>query len=48
MALAAQKKYGISTDFSHLDATSFSVHGKYEQELPVLPIPTLTNQEEVQ
>ncbi len=30
IALAAVKKYGISTHYSHLDATSFSLHGKYE------------------
>ncbi len=30
IALAAVKKYGISTKYSHLDATSFSLHGKYE------------------
>ena len=30
IAIAALKKYGISTNFSHLDATSIAVHGKYE------------------
>ena len=30
IALAAVKKYGRSTKYSHLDATSFSLHGKYE------------------
>ena len=30
IALAAVKKYGISTHYSHLDTTSFSLHGNYE------------------
>ncbi len=30
IALAAAKKYNISTNYSHLDATSFSLQGKYE------------------
>ena len=47
IALAAQNKYGVSTDFSHLDATSFSLHGKYESELTPLSIPKSNNQEEV-
>ena len=34
IALAAVKKYGISTKYSHLDATSFSLHGKYEINRP--------------
>ncbi len=34
IALAAVKKYGISTNYSHLDATSFSVQGKYENNWP--------------
>ncbi len=47
IALAAQNKYGVSTDFSHLDATSFSLQGKYEPELPPLSISKASNQEEV-
>ena len=47
IALAAKNKYGVSTDFSHLDATSFSLHGKYEPELTPLSIPKSNNQEEV-
>ena len=47
IALAAQNKYGVSTDFSHLDATSFSLHGKYEPQLTPLSIPKSNNQEEV-
>jgi len=33
IALAAVKKYQISLDFSHLDSSSFSVHGQYNQVL---------------
>ena len=50
IALAAAKKYQINVNFSHLDSSSFSLHGKYnqvlsaqlespEQELEVEPIP---------
>ncbi|MBE9130228.1 IS1634 family transposase [Coleofasciculus sp. LEGE 07081] len=46
IALAAQSHYGVSTEFSHLDATSFSLHGKYESELIPLPISSSNNQEE--
>ncbi len=38
IALAAVKKYGISTNYCHLDATSFSVQGKYEQNWPEIEI----------
>ncbi len=31
IALAAAKKYQINLDFSHLDSSSFSVHGKYNK-----------------
>ena len=31
IALAAAKKYKINLDFSHLDSSSFSVHGQYSQ-----------------
>jgi transposase len=31
IALAAAKKYQINLEFSHLDSSSFSVHGKYNQ-----------------
>ncbi|MEW6498933.1 MAG: IS1634 family transposase [Cyanobacteriota bacterium] len=34
VALAAAKKYGVSTKSSHLDSSSFHVHGKYENKLP--------------
>src|SRR4028118_1483124 len=34
VALAAAKKYSISTERVHLDSTSFHVHGKYEYNLP--------------
>ncbi len=33
IALAAVKKYQINLDFSHLDSSSFSVHGQYNQAL---------------
>jgi transposase len=49
IALAVVKKYQITTQFSHLDSTSFSVHGKYEyynlisseksKKDPIEPIP---------
>ena len=38
IALAAVKKYGISTNYSHLDSTSFSVQGKYENNWPELEV----------
>ncbi len=38
IALAAVKKYGISTNYSHLDATSFSVQGKYENNWPEVEV----------
>ena len=31
IALAAAKKYQINLDYSHLDSSSFSVHGQYNQ-----------------
>lgn len=34
VALTAAKKYGVSTKSSHLDSSSFHVHGKYENKLP--------------
>ena len=34
IALEAAQKFEINTDTSHLDSSSFHVHGKYEQELP--------------
>ena len=33
IALAVVNKYQISTEFSHLDSSSFSVHGKYGEKL---------------
>ena len=32
LALAAAQKYNINLDFSHLDSSSFSVHGQYDKE----------------
>ncbi len=34
IALEAAQKIEINTDTSHLDSSSFHLHGKYEQELP--------------
>ena len=34
IALEAAQKFEIKTDTSHLDSSSFHLHGKYEQELP--------------
>lgn len=36
IALAAAKKYKINLDYSHLDSSSFSVHGEYKNALPLL------------
>jgi transposase len=36
IALSAAQKFEINTDTSHLDSSSFHLHGKYEQELPLL------------
>ena len=33
IALEAAQKFEINTDTSHLDSSSFHLHGKYEQEL---------------
>lgn len=34
IALAAAKKFNVSTDTSHLDSSSFHVHGEYENTMP--------------
>ena len=34
IALGAARKYGVSTKSSHLDSSSFHLHGKYENNLP--------------
>jgi len=34
IALAAARRYGVSTKSSHLDSSSFHLHGKYENNLP--------------
>jgi transposase len=34
IALSAAQKFELKTDRSHLDSSSFHLHGKYEQELP--------------
>ncbi len=36
IALAAAKKYQINLDYSHLDSSSFSVHGQYHKVLSEL------------
>ena len=36
ITLAAAKKYQINLDYSHLDSSSFSVHGEYKNSLPLL------------
>ena len=35
VALAGVKKYGINLGYSHLDSSSFSVHGEYKNSLPL-------------
>ena len=35
IALAGVKKYQINLDYSHLDSSSFSVHGEYKDLLPL-------------
>ncbi len=35
IGLAAAKKYQLNLDYSHLDSSSFSVHGKYKDLLPL-------------
>lgn len=36
IALAAAKKHQINLEYSHLDSSSFSVHGEYKEVLPLL------------
>ena len=36
IALAAAQKYQINLEYSHLDSSSFSVHGEYSEVLPLL------------
>jgi transposase len=36
LALAAVKKYQVNLEYSHLDSSSFSVHGEYQGILPQL------------
>ena len=38
ISLAAVKKFGVSTENSHLDATSLSVEGQYKKEYPTVEI----------
>jgi len=40
IALEAAQKFEINTDTSHLDSSSFHLHGKYEQELPSVSFST--------
>ena len=36
IALSAAKKYQVNLEYSHLDSSSFSVHGEYKELLPLL------------
>ncbi len=47
IALAGVKKYQINLDYSHLDSSSFSVHGKYKNLLPLLNQPSKEIKEQV-
>lgn len=38
IALAAAQKFEIDTETSHLDSSSFHLHGKYESELPSVSV----------
>lgn len=40
VALAAAKKFGVSTKSAHLDSTSFHVHGQYKNTLPLVSFVT--------
>lgn len=40
IALAAVKKYQVNLGYSHLDSSSFSVHGEYKEVLPLLQDPS--------
>lgn len=43
IALAAAKKFKVSTDTAHLDSSSFHLHGKYENSLPQVKLLTKEN-----
>jgi transposase len=47
IALSAAQKFEINTDTSHLDSSSFHVHGKYEQELPSVSFSLETDSSEL-
>ena len=40
IALAAVKKYQVNLSYSHLDSSSFSVHGEYKDLFPLLNKPS--------
>jgi transposase len=40
IALAARNKFNVSTDTLHLDSSSFSVHGEYENKMPQVSLLT--------
>ncbi len=48
IALAAAKKYQINLDYSHLDSSSFSVHGEYKNSLPLLNKPSKEKNNQVE
>lgn len=43
IALAAAKKFNVSTDTAHLDSSSFHVHGEYENTMPQVKLSTKEN-----
>jgi transposase len=43
IALAAAKKFNVSTDTAHLDSSSFHVHGEYENTMPQVKFSTQEN-----
>ncbi len=48
IALAAVKKYQINLDYSHLDSSSFSVHGEYKNSLALLNKPSKEKNNQVE
>lgn len=46
IALAAAKKFNVSTNTAHLDSSSFHVHGEYETTMPQVLLVTRENNTE--
>ncbi|MGB5711840.1 MAG: IS1634 family transposase [Waterburya sp.] len=46
-ALAAAKKYQVNLSYSHLDSSSFSVHGEYKDLFPLLNKPSKEIKEQI-